>query len=271
MNNITLKIETSVIGTELTKTVDARELHKNLGVRKDFSNWIKGQITNLGLEEGFDFITLALKGVGGKFDRIDYTLTLDTAKHISMASRTLRGKEVRNYFIEAEKKLTQIGEAYRAQPQNQNAGIDLSPLYAIMEMQTQLLQSISNQNTAVVQMLQSVNVQNSLMIEMMDKVQNTNEMNHMGIRIILNTIEPKCIVMPLARNRIGSEQRKFLYDLIYEKGMSLSHEYSIKSEVMVIAMFGMIKREFSVRHYSDITINRFDEAVTRVTNYDPTV
>lgn len=90
MSNITLTIETSVIGTEPTNSVNARELHVNLGVRKDFSTWVKGQINNLNLEENIDYSKLPLKGEsnlgqGGDRRSIEYILTLDTAKHIAMA------------------------------------------------------------------------------------------------------------------------------------------------------------------------------------------
>lgn len=98
--HITIKKQT--IGTQRVNSVNARELHKVLEIKKDFSNWIKTQVKTLGLEENVDFITYTQKGVGGKFDSIDYILTSISAKHISMASRVKKGKEVRDYFIAIE-------------------------------------------------------------------------------------------------------------------------------------------------------------------------
>jgi phage anti-repressor protein len=106
MNHPIITITTQVIGTEETDAVNARELYKALEVRKDFSDWIKAQIRGLGLEENVDYISFPQKverEIGATI-RTEYILTLDAAKHIAMASRSAKGKEVRAYFIEVEKR-----------------------------------------------------------------------------------------------------------------------------------------------------------------------
>jgi phage anti-repressor protein len=114
------------IGEQTINSVSARELHKELGSKDDFSHWIKLQIKRSGIEENLDFIkvwydgknpivnTITEKELFQKFRNTqqavrngwqsDYILTLDSAKHIAMMSGTAKGKEVRNYFIEVEKK-----------------------------------------------------------------------------------------------------------------------------------------------------------------------
>lgn len=96
-----IKISSEVIGTEKINSVNARELHQVLEIGKDFSNWMNAQINSLGLEKNVDYIVYEVKGNGRP--QKEYIITTDTAKHISMASRTAKGKEVRNYFIQIEK------------------------------------------------------------------------------------------------------------------------------------------------------------------------
>ncbi len=96
-------IGTHAIDGQPVQTASARDLHKELGVAKDFSNWVKAQIKRAGLIENVDFVTVAQKGVGGKFDAIEYHLTLEAGKHVAMMAGVPKGKEVRQYFIECER------------------------------------------------------------------------------------------------------------------------------------------------------------------------
>ena len=97
-------IQPQQIGNEEVNSVDARELHENLGVKKKFSDWIKYNIQKLNMSEGIDFATVPKIGTGGKFDSLDYIVALDAAKHIAMMAGTSKAHEVRTYFIEFEKK-----------------------------------------------------------------------------------------------------------------------------------------------------------------------
>jgi len=108
MNQI-IKISPLSMGGEEVNSVNARELHEALGVKKDFSNWIKPKLKDTMLDEGVDFLKVTQKGELSKTGQwqTDYILTLDTAKHIAMMSRTAKGKEVRAYFIEVEKRAVQ--------------------------------------------------------------------------------------------------------------------------------------------------------------------
>ncbi|WP_324171965.1 antA/AntB antirepressor family protein [Sulfurimonas sp.] len=106
-----IKINQTIIGTETTNSVNSRELHQTLEIGRDYSTWMKNQIDTLGLDDNVDYITAPHLGgaVNGGQNAKDYIITTDTAKHIAMASRTPKGKEVRAYFIEMEK---QMNEAY---------------------------------------------------------------------------------------------------------------------------------------------------------------
>jgi anti-repressor protein len=97
-----IKVDSTTIGTEVKQTVNARDLHAFLEVGKDFSNWVKDRIESFGFVENQDFIVFAEPGEKGR-PRIDYALTLDMAKELSMVERTDKGKQARQYFIECER------------------------------------------------------------------------------------------------------------------------------------------------------------------------
>ncbi|MDX1903792.1 MAG: antA/AntB antirepressor family protein [Thermonemataceae bacterium] len=94
--------------SEGKQTVSARELHQFLGVKEQFTDWFN-RMKTYGFEENQDYIILQenLKKTS-KSNPIDYALTLDTAKEISMLQRSDKGKQARKYFIEAEKQLRSL-------------------------------------------------------------------------------------------------------------------------------------------------------------------
>ena len=100
-----IKIEKRVIGAEETNSVNARELHEALEIKKDFTNWIKTQISRAGLRKDVDYIIVSQKVQAGNgvSTKKDYIITTDSSKHIAMMSQGQKAKEVRDYFIAVEK------------------------------------------------------------------------------------------------------------------------------------------------------------------------
>lgn len=88
-------------------SVSARNLHQFLEVGRDFSNWIKGRISEYGFIENQDFEVFANFGENPKGGRPtkEYILSMDMAKELSMIERSNKGKQARMYFIECEKRL----------------------------------------------------------------------------------------------------------------------------------------------------------------------
>lgn len=84
--------------------VSARQLHKTLEVKTRFSQWVEQNFK--GFEENYDFasvVTTTVVNNGAMRELQDYALSLDTAKHLAMMSKTDKGKAVRQYFIQVEK------------------------------------------------------------------------------------------------------------------------------------------------------------------------
>lgn len=88
------------------QVLSARELHEKLGISKHFTDWFSYQAEKLNLVEGYDYSLLhnivGQTGSGGH-NKIDYHITLDIAKHISMISGGEKAHEIRQYFIQVEK------------------------------------------------------------------------------------------------------------------------------------------------------------------------
>ncbi len=106
MNEI-ISIFDSTINSKIIKTVNARELHQFLEVGRDFSNWIKDRIDQYDFLENQDFIVVANSGGNPQGGRpaIDYHISLNMAKELSMVERNVKGKEARQYFINCEEEL----------------------------------------------------------------------------------------------------------------------------------------------------------------------
>lgn len=89
--------------------VSARELYAFLEIGKDFTSWCKAMF-EYGFEENKDYALTKSgepnsQGFVNPNPKIDYALTIDCAKELSMIQRTDKGKQARQYFIECERKL----------------------------------------------------------------------------------------------------------------------------------------------------------------------
>nr|WP_081585551.1 antA/AntB antirepressor family protein [Bartonella senegalensis] len=94
---------------ETVQTVNARELHTFLEVNSNFRDWIKNRIKEYNFQENQDFIIFAkilAKSLRGR-PSMEYHLTLDMAKELSMLERNEKGKQARQYFIECERRAKQ--------------------------------------------------------------------------------------------------------------------------------------------------------------------
>ncbi|CSQ64910.1 MULTISPECIES: antA/AntB antirepressor family protein [Enterobacteriaceae] len=115
MTSQLIPVFNGTISNETTLLVNARDLHEFLEVRRDFSTWIKNRITEYGFAVDVDYILVhqnrGIKGRGGDRRSKDYHLTLDTAKELAMVERNEKGRQIRRYFIECEKKLRSMQPA----------------------------------------------------------------------------------------------------------------------------------------------------------------
>ncbi|MCP4747998.1 MAG: phage antirepressor Ant [Desulfobacteraceae bacterium] len=123
-----ITISNQKISNQKIDTVNARDLHEFLGVRRDFTTWIKARIKQYYFVENRDFTLIhpngGIKGKGGDRRSKEYHLTLDMAKELSMVERTDRGREARQYFIECER-------IAKAKPVNPSASPKRQPIHPV--------------------------------------------------------------------------------------------------------------------------------------------
>jgi len=91
-----------------TQLVDARLLHGFLEVLTRFNDWIRTRIEEYGFVEHQDFLVTENRVTkttrGGDRRSKGYHISLDMAKELAMVERTDKGREVRRYFIECERR-----------------------------------------------------------------------------------------------------------------------------------------------------------------------
>ena len=103
--------------------VSGRELHEFLGVGRDFTTWIKGRISKYDFIENEDFTVLNIAPQNGGAshggqNKLDYIISIDMAKELSMVENNDKGKQARKYFIQCEKKLKEVASSQKALPQD---------------------------------------------------------------------------------------------------------------------------------------------------------
>lgn len=106
MQNLTV-IENELVPVYETNTgekvVYGSELYAVLEVKSKFADWIKNRLNDCEAMENEDFQTFSKKLEKGR-PSVDYIIKLDTAKEMAMLERNEKGKQVRRYFIQIEKK-----------------------------------------------------------------------------------------------------------------------------------------------------------------------
>lgn len=102
--------------------INAQHLHSALKSSSHYRQWIHYRINEYQFQEGVDyFVEKSYKiGIGRK--KLDYHLTLDMAKELAMLERNETGRQIRRYFIAAERKargvkqLPELANAFRGLP-----------------------------------------------------------------------------------------------------------------------------------------------------------
>ena len=110
MAAVLIPIEDHLVGNEHVPTVSAQALYAWLGSRQKFAHWIEARIAQFGFVQGVDFTLVDFGEPENQSLRrsprdTDYRLTLDMAEELSMVECSEKGRQARQYFIAAERRL----------------------------------------------------------------------------------------------------------------------------------------------------------------------
>lgn len=108
------------------KVVYGTELHKVLDVKTQYKDWSERRFGDIEAEENEDYSVLLKNERNSKGGRPtkDHIIKLDTAKEMAMLERNEKGKQVRRYFIQIEKK-------YKAGVEFENLSTELRAVIAV--------------------------------------------------------------------------------------------------------------------------------------------
>lgn len=130
------------IGSTQTHIVSARALHKALGAKRDFTNWIKDRIKRYGFVEDVDYIiveNLSAPNPASAKSRQqtthDYLISLNMGKETAMVERTEQGRAVRRYFIRCEEDLHKAAALRRELKARITVASYFKPMCAALELQ----------------------------------------------------------------------------------------------------------------------------------------
>ena len=99
-----------IVAGEMVDTVDARDLWDFLGSKQQFTDWLFARLDKYGLVAQLDYllhkVTKQVPHQGGVRNVVTptYYLTLDAAKQLAMIEDNAKGREIRRYFIECERR-----------------------------------------------------------------------------------------------------------------------------------------------------------------------
>jgi phage anti-repressor protein len=150
-------------GTEVN-SVNAREIHKYLGVKTHLSTWIQRAIQKYDFKENIDFSILKSGNPNGGLQKIDYIVTLDMAKELAMLENNPKGRETRKYFIAVEKEFVKSLN----KPDDTSTQVVLA-----LNLMTKALETIVTQNQTILTMLQhnqeSISLNSKIEVKFADK------------------------------------------------------------------------------------------------------
>lgn len=132
------KIETGMVPVYETSTgekvVYGTELHEVLEISTPYRDWSKRRFRDIDAIENEDYEPAQICAPSGQ-NKKEHIIKLDIAKEMAMLERNEKGKQVRRYFIQVEKKYKAASEI---------AADHMGRILEMLEMQSQKINELEN-------------------------------------------------------------------------------------------------------------------------------
>ena len=202
------------------RLINARELHKALGSKRQFANWIKQRIEQYEFVENEEFICFNKFVKANKYGNKslkEYYLTVDMAKELCMIENNEVGRKIRKYFIEVEKRYRSIIES----PQN---------IFDVMHIALNQIE----ENEKRIKYIEEKTVKNTERID-----RNTNEIINIKNKIDVNIQKDYCLASDIAEQlKIHSEKNlphsNFIGAIARTLGMKISYKHYYQDEQIAV-------------------------------------
>ena len=114
-NSNLIPVFSGLIQNQQVQLCNARSLHAFLESKQQYSHWIKDRIADYGFQQNEDYLIVTERTNGRP--RKEYHITLDMGKELGMVERNERGRQIRKYFIECERRASQPKQIALPEPE----------------------------------------------------------------------------------------------------------------------------------------------------------
>jgi uncharacterized protein HI_1422 len=114
-NSNLIPVFNGLIQNQPVQLCNARELHTFLEIQTRYNDWIKNRINEYGFIQDEDYFIITERTNGRP--RKEYHITLDMGKELGMVERNERGRQIRKYFIECERRASQPKQIALPEPE----------------------------------------------------------------------------------------------------------------------------------------------------------
>lgn len=206
-----ISISRGIIGKHTCFSIDGRALHGALGVKRDFSNWIKKRITDYQFIEGQDFQTNFSGNTTQTSEKsiepahaTTYTIGLDMAKELCTLEKSERGRQLRRYIIESVNRLKEKENASRTSPSAESIRALSDALQNHMRKAGKTSRELGRKRNEYLRRVMDIQgIKNSPLLELFEQLERSNDMTFRALDDLAESVARNMETMRMLTDEIA--------------------------------------------------------------------